>query len=121
MGWRTDRGALLKAADICLLPSRYEPFGTVILDAWSMGTAFIACASDGPRAYIHNGENGMLVPADDAPALAQAVCAVLDSEVLRQNIASTGRAEYLASFTRDAVTRRMLETYTQILGERLVV
>jgi len=121
LGWRTDRGALLKTADICLLPSRYEPFGTVILDAWSMGTAFIACASDGPRAYIQNGENGMLVPADDAPALAQAVRAVLDSEALRQNIASTGHAEYLAGFTREAVTRRMLETYTQILGERLVV
>lgn len=115
LGWRTDRGALLKAADICLLPSRYEPFGTVILDAWSMGTAFIACASDGPSAYIRNGENGMLVPADAPAALAGAVREVLGDAALHQAIASTGHAEYLAGFTREAVTRRMLETYQQIL------
>ena len=48
LGWRTDRGALLRAADICLLPSNYEPFGTVILDAWSTRTAFIACDSARP-------------------------------------------------------------------------
>jgi glycosyltransferase involved in cell wall biosynthesis len=115
LGWRTDRGALLRSADICLLPSRYEPFGTVILDAWSMATPFIACASDGPSAYIRNGENGMLVPADEPAALAGAISAVLGSEELRQSIASTGHAEYLAGFTRAVVTQRMLETYKSIL------
>lgn len=114
LGWRTDRGALLRAADICLLPSRYEPFGTVILDAWSTATAFIACESDGPNATIRNGENGMLVPADNPPALAHAIRAVLDDPALRQRIAETGHAEYLAGFTRAVVTRKMLETYQAI-------
>jgi hypothetical protein len=115
LGWRTDRGALLRAADICLLPSRYEPFGTVILDAWSTGTAFIACDSAGPRAYIRDRENGMLVPADNPAALAGAIRAVLDDEGLRRGIAERGHAEYLAGFTRDAVTRRMREYYEGIL------
>ncbi len=118
LGWRTDRGALLAAADICLLPSRYEPFGTVILDAWSVATPFIACKSDGPGAYIRNGENGMLVPADDPPALARAIRAVLDDDALRQRIAATGHAEYEAGFTQEVVTRRMIETYEQILRSR---
>jgi glycosyltransferase involved in cell wall biosynthesis len=118
LGWRTDRGALLRAADICLLPSRYEPFGTVILDSWSTATPFIACESDGPRAYIRDRENGMLVPADDVTALAGAIRAVLDDEGLRQRIAANGHAEYLAGFTREVVTRRMLETYEKILGNR---
>lgn len=117
LGWRTDRGALLRAADICLLPSRYEPFGTVILDAWSTGTAFIACASAGPRAYIRDGENGMLVPADDAPALAKAIATVLSDEALRRRIAAQGHAEYLAGFTREAVTQKMIETYQTILRQ----
>jgi hypothetical protein len=111
LGWRTDRGALLRAADICLLPSRYEPFGTVILDAWQAGTAFIACDSDGPRAYIRNGENGMLVPVDDSAALAAAARAVLDDDSLRQRIATQGHAEYLAEFTREAVTRQWIDYY----------
>lgn len=118
LGWRDDRGALLRAADICLLPSRYEPFGTVILDAWSAGTPFIACESDGPRAYIKDRENGMIVPADDAPALAGAIRAVLDDDALRAHIAATGAAQYRAEFTREAVTSCMLETYQTILGRR---
>lgn len=117
LGWRTDRGALLRAADICLLPSRYEPFGTVILDAWSTATPFVACESDGPKATIRSGENGMLVPADNPPALAGAVRAVLDNPDLRHRIAQAGYAEYLAHFTRGAVTRTMLETYQRILAQ----
>ena len=49
LGWRTDRGALLRAADICVLPSRWEPFGTVMLEAWAAGTPLVAAASQGPR------------------------------------------------------------------------
>jgi len=116
LGWRTDRGALLGAADICLLPSRYEPFGTVILDAWSAGTAFIACESDGPRAYIRNGENGMLVPADAPEALAAAIRQVLDEPALKERIEAGGQAEYRADFTREVVTRRMIDCYQTILG-----
>jgi len=116
LGWRTDRGALLGAADICLLPSRYEPFGTVILDAWSAGTAFIACESDGPRAYIRNGENGMLVPADAPEALAAAIRRVLDEPALKERIEAGGQAEYRADFTREVVTRRMIDCYQTVLG-----
>ena len=36
LGWRNDRKALLEASDVCVLPSRYEPFGTVIIEAWAM-------------------------------------------------------------------------------------
>jgi glycosyltransferase involved in cell wall biosynthesis len=115
LGWRTDRGALLGAADICLLPSRYEPFGTVILDAWSTRTAFIACESDGPRAYIRDGENGMLVPADAPAALAAAIRRVLDEPALKARIEAGGHAEFRAGFTREAVTRRMIDCYQTIL------
>src|SRR5262249_26461488 len=52
LGWRTDRGALLAAANICVLPSRWEPFGTVMLEAWAAGTPLLAAASKGPAALI---------------------------------------------------------------------
>ena len=73
LGWRTDRGALLRAADICVLPSRWEPFGTVMLEAWAAGTPLVAAASQGPAALIEDGGNGLLVPVDDVAALAAAV------------------------------------------------
>jgi glycosyltransferase involved in cell wall biosynthesis len=115
LGWRTDRGALLRAADICVLPSRYEPFGTVILDAWSSKTALVCCDSDGPRAHIQDRVNGMIVPADDPGALAGAIQAVLNDDGLRAKMIARGHAEYLAGFTREAVTQQWLTYYRSIL------
>jgi len=121
LGWRTDRGALLRAADICLLPSNYEPFGTVILDAWSTRTAFIACDSAGPRMHIRNGENGMLVPAGEPAALAGAIRAVISNPALRERIVENGYTEYVSRFTREAVTRQWIDYYRGLLatGESL--
>ncbi len=116
LGWRTDRGALLRAADICLLPSSYEPFGTVILDAWSTRCAFIACDSAGPRAHLHNGVNGMLVPADDAPALAAAIRAVNTDVALRDRIVANGFADYQAHFTCEAVTQQWISYYQSLVA-----
>jgi hypothetical protein len=111
LGWRNDRGALLRAADICLLPSSYEPFGTVILDAWSTHCAFIACDSAGPRAHLRDRENGMLVPAGDPGALAAAIRAVNADPQLRDCIVANGYADYRAQFTREAVTRQWITYY----------
>jgi glycosyltransferase involved in cell wall biosynthesis len=116
LGWRTDRGALLRAADICLLPSSYEPFGTVILDAWSTQTAFIAADSAGPRQHIRNGENGMLVPANDPAALATAIDAVNANPQLCARIVEAGFAQYQARFTRQAVTSQWLAYYRSLMA-----
>lgn len=116
LGWRTDRGALLRAADICVLPSRYEPFGTVMLEAWACGTPLVAAAAAGPAAFVQNGENGLLVPVNDPKALAQAIRSLRDDAVLRARLAQGGLTSYQAQFTRLAVTTRMLEVYRQVLA-----
>ncbi|MDT8870906.1 glycosyltransferase [Komagataeibacter rhaeticus] len=109
---------MLAAADICVLPSRYEPFGTVILDAWSMDVPLVACAAAGPRAHVRDGENGMLVPIDDAPALAAALRRVLDDLALAARIVAGGRRDYDAGFTPQAVTRQWLALYDRVLSAR---
>ena len=38
LGWRTDRASLFKTADFCVFPSREEPFGNVVVEAWARGT-----------------------------------------------------------------------------------
>ncbi|MBV1823527.1 glycosyltransferase [Komagataeibacter oboediens] len=118
LGWRSDRGALMAAADICVLPSRYEPFGTVILDAWSADVPLVACATAGPRAHVRDGENGMLVPIDDAPALAAALRRVLDDPALAARIVAGGRRDYEARFTRHAVTAQWRALYDRVLSAR---
>jgi hypothetical protein len=116
LGWRSDRAALLRAADVCVLPSRYEPFGTVILEAWAARTALVACASAGPAAHVEDGVTGLLTPIDDAPALAAALRRVLDDKALRAAMIEGGYAVWRQRFTREAVTRQWLELYREISG-----
>ncbi len=115
LGWRTDRGALLKSADICVLPSNYEPFGTVILEAWQAKVPFVACNSAGPAAHIVNEENGMLVPINDAAALGKAIRRTLDDKALQEKIIANGYAEYMQNFTKEAITQKWLEHYQHLL------
>lgn len=115
LGWRTDRGALLKSADICVLPSRYEPFGTVILEAWATRKPFVACASAGPKAHVRNGVNGMLAPIDDAPALAATINTVIQDAGLRARIVERGFADYERGFTHEAITTRWIDYYRSLI------
>ena len=117
LGWRTDRGALLRSADVCVLPSRYEPFGTVILEAWAAGTPLVAARSAGPAATIEDAKNGLLVPIDDDKALAVALNRVLQDEVLRHRMIAEGFGAYSRTYTRKAVTEQMIELYKR-LGAR---
>lgn len=114
LGWRQDRGALLRAADMLLVPSRYEPFGTVMVEAWATARPLIAAASAGPSAYVEDGENGLLVPVDDALALAAAVRRVLAEEGLRERLIEGGTRTYHALFTREKIVRSWLEFYKRI-------
>ncbi len=116
LGWRTDRGALLRAADICVLPSRYEPFGTVMLEAWAADVPLIAAAAAGPAAFVKTGENGLLVPVSDAKALAAAIRQLQADAALRQKLIAGGQATYAAQFTRTAVTAQMHTLYRQIIA-----
>ena len=117
LGWRDDRAALLAACDVCVFPSRYEPFGTVTVDAWASKKPLVAAASAGPKAYVKNGENGMLVEIDDVDGLAKAINAVLNDDALRERIVEGGTKTYMEKFTKDAFIRDSLAFYDRVLKE----
>ena len=117
LGWRTDRAALLRAADVCVLPSRYEPFGTVILEAWAARVPFVACRSAGPAAHVTDGENGLLVEIDDATGLAAALRRACDDAALRARLIENGYKTYASTYTREAVTRQWLDLFHKISGQ----
>ncbi len=115
LGWRTDRAALLRAADVCVLPSRYEPFGTVILEAWAAGVPLVAARSAGPAAHIEDGLNGLLVPIDDAEALATAMRRAFSEVELRQRLIAHGFATYTKDYTRESVTQQWIAFYKKLI------
>jgi glycosyltransferase involved in cell wall biosynthesis len=103
LGWRDDTAALLAAADVLVCPSRREPLGNVVIEAWAAGVPVVATASEGPRALIADDQTGRLVPIDDAHALANAIRAVLDDRALAARLGEAGRAAYEAEYSEARV------------------
>jgi len=103
LGWRNDPSALYRTADVCVFPSRYEPLGNVVIQAWAHGLPVVAAASQGPKALIEDGRDGLLVPLDDAPALAQGVRRLLADPKLARQFAERGLGRVAAEFSEAAV------------------
>jgi len=116
LGWQDDRAAVLNASDYCVFPSRYEPFGTVMVEAWATKTPIIAAASQGPAAYMKNEENGLLIEIDDTEGLSIAMNRLLNDTTLCEQIISGGTKTYKETFTEDAVTREYMALYTKLLS-----
>jgi glycosyltransferase involved in cell wall biosynthesis len=106
LGWRGDTAALLAAADLLVCPSRHEPLGNVIIEAWSARRAVVAAAADGPSELITSGGNGVLVPLEDVGALAGAVAGVLDDPARAGVLAEAGRLRYEAQHAEAPVVAR---------------
>lgn len=115
LGWRNDRENLLKAADICVFPSRYEPFGTVMVDAWAMQVPLIAADAQGPAAYMRDGENGLLIPKDNVDALIEAVKKIKSDTALRARVVAGGYEDYQKSFSKEAFIRDSLNVYKKLV------
>lgn len=116
LGWRTDRAALFATCDICILPSRYEPFGTVIAESWAARRPLVATAAQGARQFVSDGENGLVVPIDDDSALAAAITRILQNPTLREQLIAGGTAAYHANFHRSPVTQSLIATYNQAIS-----
>ncbi|HZB90208.1 MAG TPA: glycosyltransferase [Stellaceae bacterium] len=103
LGWREDTAALLAAADFLVSPARHEPLGNVLIEAWAAGVPVVATASEGPRALIADEETGLLVPVEDARALAVAMRRLAEDKALAARLAAAGRAAYDAEFSETRV------------------
>jgi glycosyltransferase involved in cell wall biosynthesis len=116
LGWRNDRSALLAACDAVAFPSRYEPFGTVTVEAWAAGKPLVAADADGPAATVTAEQDAVLVPKDSPAALREGLRRVLEDADLAQRLTVNGRRAYEASFTKQAFVRAALSLYEKIAG-----
>lgn len=114
LGWRDDRGALLRAADVLAVPSRYEPFGTVVIEGWAARVPVVAAAAVGPAGTIEDGRTGLVVPIDDAPALAAALGRLLEDQALAASVAEAAAAALEQRYSRAAVVRAYLDLYARL-------
>jgi len=108
LGWQEQPQAVIRAADIFVCPSRHEPFGNVIAEAFATETPVIATASKGACELIAPDETGLLVPVDDVRALSDAIGQLAADKRAREQLAAAGYKLWQQRFTRRAVTANWL-------------
>ena len=113
LGWRTDASALYRTADLCVFPSRYEPLGNVVIQSWAHGLPVVAAESQGPKALIQDGKDGLLVPIDDADALAAAAQRLVADPKLRQRFVAAGARRVEVEFSEAAVVGQWKSLFTE--------
>jgi glycogen(starch) synthase len=112
-----ELAALAAAADAAIVPSIYEPFGIVALEASAAGTPLVVADTGGLREIVEHGITGLRFPPGDVAALADAVSAVLSDEVLARRLVRDARRVLVEDFSWSRVAERVADVYTRAVRE----
>lgn len=121
LGLRKDIRELFKLADICLFPSRFEPLGNVVLEAWATGTPIIAAASTGPTWLITHEQNGLLFPVDDVDRCAAEVNRLLQDPELAAKLVHNGAEKYQREFSEPVIIEQYKRLFTELITAQRAV
>jgi glycosyltransferase involved in cell wall biosynthesis len=103
------------SADLFVLPSRMENFPLVLLEAMASGLPVVATAVGGVPEMVVHGETGLLVPANDPQALADAINSLLDDRERMKEMGARGRERVRQQYTWDKVAERLVGYFREIL------
>lgn len=117
-GEQPDAAAWMPAFDLLLLPSEWEPFGIVGIEAGAAALPVAGFRIDGIPEVVADGDTGILVPHRDSRALAEAAWALLSDPArrLRMGAAARGRAE--RDFRLDSMLRALEKLYVEVARGR---
>ena len=102
---------LLAALDAFVLPSRHEPFGIVILEAWAAGLPVIASNIGGLQKLVTHNRDGLHFTPGDATALTESLTRLANDAGFRQSLATAGREKMLGHYTWQVIAARLEEIY----------
>ncbi|MCL6752278.1 glycosyltransferase family 1 protein [Nostoc sp. CCCryo 231-06] len=102
-------------ADVCVVPSHYEPFGLVAIEAMASGTPVVASDVGGLQFTVVNEETGLLAAPQDVDSFASAIDRILLNPEWRDELGKAGRKRVETKFSWDGVAHQLSELYTQLL------
>jgi len=111
---------LYKLADVVCLPSRNEPFGIVVLEAWSAGKPVIASQNGGPAEYVRHEVNGLKIY-PNPESVAWGVGHMFSDLDRARRMGRNGRKAVQERFTWDTITEQMLAIYEALCPSPAVV
>jgi glycogen(starch) synthase len=118
LGWVGDDmlHSLYRVADLCIVPSIYEPFGLVALEAMACGCLCIVADTGGLREVVPpDGSVGLRFPSRDSGALGELLEQILTDDQTRARVVAEAR-EHVLRFDWSEVARRTLSVYEALVG-----
>ena len=112
-----DLPAWYSAADVCAVPSYYESFGLVAVEAMACGTPVVASRVGGLVSTVTDGVNGYLIPWRCPEPFAEKLEVLIRNPELRANFARSAR-ESVERFRWDDIARRMESLYEDVIAAR---
>ena len=100
------------AANVCVVPSHYEPFGLVAIESMASGTPVIASEVGGLKFTVVNEFTGLLVPPQDEKAFAEAIDRVLSYPAWARQLEKEARKRVASMFSWDGVAEQLAEQYS---------
>ncbi|MCL4813439.1 MAG: glycosyltransferase family 4 protein [Vicinamibacteraceae bacterium] len=115
-GWIERAQPFMSACDVVAVPSRYEGFGLVALEAMAARRPIVATSVDALPEIVEQGSTGLLVPPADASALAAALATTLSAPDRGAAMGEAGYARLLAHFTVDRMVEATMGVYRTVSG-----
>jgi glycosyltransferase involved in cell wall biosynthesis len=117
-GWMDPQAVAdaMAGALAVVVPSRMEAFGIVALEAWRSAAPLIMTDRGGARSFVRDGEDGILVDPEDAPAFAAALRRVLEDPALRATLSAAGRSRVQA-FGWEQVVAQYKRLYADVQAQ----
>ena len=112
--------AYYAAADVCAVPSHYEPLGLVALEAMACGTPVIASDVGGLKYTVVPQETGLLAPPKNEAVFADAIDRLLGDSLWRQQLGHTARQRVETYFSWDRIASQLSQLYTQLLQQSAI-
>lgn len=117
-GLRQDIPQILAGLDLFVLPSLWEGLPNVVLEAMAAGLPVVATAVGGTPELVSDDETGLLVPAQDAAALAQAIQRLVENPAMARQMGKSGRQRVRADFSIRKMVEQTEQLYELLLNEK---
>ena len=113
LGRRNNVPDFMAAMDVCVVPSLEEPLGLVAMEAQAAGTPVVVSDAGGLVEIVDHQVNGLVVPAANSTALAEAIIQLLRDAELRQQLTANGRRDVFSRFGPEVLTRQVVGVLQQ--------
>lgn len=114
-GWLPDLDPCYAMADVFVCPSRHEPFGNVILEAWSHSTPVLVTATHAACEFVNHESNGIVVPVQKPKVMADELSNLLKQyDAVSEQLISGGHGTLKARFSKQSVLDAYETLYSKL-------